>query len=79
MWTKEYRIYFDKKLMQGYILDKHFYGLGCAKKHKKLIENMREEVVRKVTSIREKLENVCLFDDHDVVKGQERCDGRRNS
>ena len=32
---------------------------------------MREEVIGKVTSIREKLENVCLFDDHDVVKGQE--------
>ena len=57
--------------MHGYILDKHFYGLGCAKKHKKLIEYMREEAIRKVTSIREKLENVCLFDDHDVVKGQE--------
>ena len=40
-------------------------------KHKKLLHKMREEVQRKVDSIREKLENICMFDDREVVKGQE--------
>ena len=46
-------------------------GINSVSKHKKLLHKMREEVQRKVDSIREKLENICMFDDREVVKGLE--------
>ena len=58
-------------MLQIYFPDKTVLGINCTKQHKKLLQKMRDEVQRKVDSIREKIENVCMFDDRDVVNRQE--------